>query len=63
MNDRPTLEQLAMIQDSTNVLIAGLFIFAIVMMIWFIGMLWAGAPKRAYWRSRRDLDSHHKKDF
>lgn len=57
MNDKLTPEQLADVQTDINLLIFALLVVAIAMLAWFIGMYWASAPSRAYWKSRTDLDS------
>lgn len=49
MTEHEKLELAISIKDA---LVLGLFFFAVTMLLWFLGMLWAEAPSRAYWRQR-----------
>ena len=52
MNDKLTPEQLADVMGDIHLLEFTLAVMAFVMLFWFIGMLWAEAPKRECWRQR-----------
>lgn len=52
-----TSEQLANVMDNIHLLEFALFVVAMALLLWFVGMIWAEAPKREYWRQREaELD-------
>jgi hypothetical protein len=52
VNDKLSPEELAIWMSNIHWFEVFLLYVAVIMLLWFLGMMWAEAPKRKYWRER-----------